>query len=637
MSEVLPATYQAPESDLAPPLPSSTEVPSSTARDYLGGFEPEETDVVIALMGVTGSGKSTFISQCTEEEVKVGHDLESCTQDVGVYRCHFPNSAANVYLIDTPGFDDTNRSDTDVLKGIAEWLAGSYQKNILLDGILYLHRIDEPRMQGSARRNLNLFGKLCGTDPLKKVTLVTTRWDKVTEPEGSSREQELTTKEEFWGHLVSKGAQTYRHRNDVESARELIETFVVNKTGVSEITLAIQEQMVQCNRSLDDTDAGQELSGALLAAQLKFKKEVADVKYMMEEALRTRDKEAAEQLEREQAAMNLKLDKLNRDREELKVSLEKLQEERIARLERKIEVQRLNNHQLQEIQARQLDDLESKLEKEHEESVEVQGQLELYKKNFGQLGLYKSNTGENSSKSSLAISSSTMSSCGGLQASYMDLSLSICGSKFYFCGPDHDNFLGRIKKPPGNGIESRYITIGMSGSFYHHYREEGHCRTTTALGDQYPDLNELVEERQYHGCPSFVSLGPDGTFYAKIENRRKVVAPRNASKAIDRGWDRVERAWFGYDDTYLIEFKNGNLSWDFGDYYQGLDEKIRQRKSSGILDVALNLEGPAGFVIVWECGYSAVQNPSWYMNIEKPFTMFMEKNGARTKPDICKA
>jgi GTP-binding protein EngB required for normal cell division len=39
---------------------------------------PRNEDVVIAVMGVTGAGKSTFISQLTKEEVVVGHSLSSC-------------------------------------------------------------------------------------------------------------------------------------------------------------------------------------------------------------------------------------------------------------------------------------------------------------------------------------------------------------------------------------------------------------------------------------------------------------------------------------------------------------------------------------------------------------------------------
>jgi len=35
--------------------------------------------VWIALMGVTGAGKSTFISHLVDEPVKIGHALKSCT------------------------------------------------------------------------------------------------------------------------------------------------------------------------------------------------------------------------------------------------------------------------------------------------------------------------------------------------------------------------------------------------------------------------------------------------------------------------------------------------------------------------------------------------------------------------------
>lgn len=40
------------------------------------GFRP--TDIFIPVMGVTGAGKSTFISLCTKESVPIGHELESC-------------------------------------------------------------------------------------------------------------------------------------------------------------------------------------------------------------------------------------------------------------------------------------------------------------------------------------------------------------------------------------------------------------------------------------------------------------------------------------------------------------------------------------------------------------------------------
>lgn len=37
-------------------------------------------DVYIAVMGVTGAGKSRFISECTKQPVKIGESLVSCKE-----------------------------------------------------------------------------------------------------------------------------------------------------------------------------------------------------------------------------------------------------------------------------------------------------------------------------------------------------------------------------------------------------------------------------------------------------------------------------------------------------------------------------------------------------------------------------
>lgn len=71
----------------------------------------------IAVMGVTGAGKSRFISACTGQDVRIGHSLESC---MSIDRCaSFSDSCKGttevddysfiwkdkrVHLIDTPGF-----------------------------------------------------------------------------------------------------------------------------------------------------------------------------------------------------------------------------------------------------------------------------------------------------------------------------------------------------------------------------------------------------------------------------------------------------------------------------------------------------------------------------------------------------
>ena len=49
-------------------------------------------------------------------------DLESCTAEVQLTN-EFTLDGRRLMLIDTPGFDDTSRSDTDILKMIAAFLA----------------------------------------------------------------------------------------------------------------------------------------------------------------------------------------------------------------------------------------------------------------------------------------------------------------------------------------------------------------------------------------------------------------------------------------------------------------------------------------------------------------------------------
>jgi len=69
------------------------------------------------------SGKQ-FINVATGVDVGVGHDLESCTSEIGIFRMTFPGY--NIVFVDTPGFDDNRSSDSDILKMISDWLEITY-------------------------------------------------------------------------------------------------------------------------------------------------------------------------------------------------------------------------------------------------------------------------------------------------------------------------------------------------------------------------------------------------------------------------------------------------------------------------------------------------------------------------------
>lgn len=77
---------------MAHPAPIKTTARSDRMDHEDGGRcgcdAGEKPPVMIAVMGVTGAGKSTFISTLTERDVEIGHDLTSCTSPQEVSLTH---------------------------------------------------------------------------------------------------------------------------------------------------------------------------------------------------------------------------------------------------------------------------------------------------------------------------------------------------------------------------------------------------------------------------------------------------------------------------------------------------------------------------------------------------------------------
>ena len=67
-------------------------------------------------------GHLQFVNLASGSDLQTGDDLESCTSEVQLAN-RFTLDGRTIALIDTPGFDDTSRSDVDVLKMIAAFLA----------------------------------------------------------------------------------------------------------------------------------------------------------------------------------------------------------------------------------------------------------------------------------------------------------------------------------------------------------------------------------------------------------------------------------------------------------------------------------------------------------------------------------
>ena len=165
-------------------------------------------------------------------------------------------------LVDTPGFDDTNLSDFQVLQSIASWLETTCERGQLLSGVLYLHRITNTRIEGSARRALHLFQRICGEDNYKNVSgednyknviLATTFWNKIEhcKEDGVERENRLLANEGFWKSMKDRGAQTMRLGRNYED----IVPALIEMAAKPKVTLDIQKELGD-GLSLEQTMAG---------------------------------------------------------------------------------------------------------------------------------------------------------------------------------------------------------------------------------------------------------------------------------------------------------------------------------------------------------------------------------------------
>lgn len=224
---------------------------------------------MILVMGVTGAGKSHFINCLAGEgSAEEYHGLQSgtlehlhrdvnCLQITGTKKCDMVPVAigydgTKVAIVDTPGFDDSSGSDVNGLTNIVRFLTSQYKLGIRLKGVIYLHRITDVKMAGSALANFELFRDLCGDQALSNTVLLTTMWGELRDPsKGWDRQHEL--REHYWGMMESRGAHIGEFDGTKESA-EAVVGFLVDKE--EHIVLKVQEEIGQEGKPLKETTAG---------------------------------------------------------------------------------------------------------------------------------------------------------------------------------------------------------------------------------------------------------------------------------------------------------------------------------------------------------------------------------------------
>ena len=138
-----------------------------------------------------------------------------------VVPCTF-EGGAKIYLVDTPGFDDTYRTDSEILREVALWLNKAHSEKLRLAGIIFLQRISDVRVGGSGIKNIRMFQKLCGDGPLASVVLATTMWDMATKDAAIQREKELKEQPQLWKKMIDHGSVVFRHDKKEASALKII-------------------------------------------------------------------------------------------------------------------------------------------------------------------------------------------------------------------------------------------------------------------------------------------------------------------------------------------------------------------------------------------------------------------------------
>lgn len=260
-----------------------------------------------------------------------------------MYQFHH-EAHGTIYLIDTPGFDDTHTSDAEVLREIASFLSSTYQTKAKLTGIIYLHRISDNRMSGSALRNLKMFKELCGEDAYKHIVLATSMWGKEEQETALDRERQLVDRGGFWSTMQQRGSAVKRWLGESSTAHDIVEHLLSARSRHGVVALKIQRELVDEGKTLVNTSAGQEVNRELSELREKMERELRRIEEDNKEAMASRDLAWQETLAEQRLQSERTRLMAEKSEEALKVDLERLLAETDAKYRDQID------HILEELQ-----------------------------------------------------------------------------------------------------------------------------------------------------------------------------------------------------------------------------------------------------------------------------------------------
>ena len=182
-----------------------------------------------------------------------------------------------------------------------------------------------------------MFRELCGDSTLKNVILVTNMWGEVSSKVGEDRENQLSGR--FFKPVLDKGAQMVRHHDTAKSAHDIIRRVMGNHP----VVLQIQRELVDEQKGIVDTSAGEVVNQELNDQIKRYEAELKKVQEEVVRALKRKDEEARQELEEDKRKMQEEMDNIRKSSEEMAsryAAAKERMEVKVKEMERQMEVLR---------------------------------------------------------------------------------------------------------------------------------------------------------------------------------------------------------------------------------------------------------------------------------------------------------